>query len=67
LFDVWTAREVLLCGTMAEVVPVASVDGRAIGEGAPGPTTRRLSDAYDLVVRTTGTPIGEPAVAAGRS
>src|SRR2546421_713867 len=25
LFDVWTAREAFLCGTFAEVVPIASV------------------------------------------
>src|SRR5215467_8241306 len=31
LFDVWTAREAFMCGTMAEIVPVASVDGREIG------------------------------------
>ena len=31
LVDVWTAREVFLCGTMAEVVPVGSIDGRVIG------------------------------------
>src|SRR5262249_41638723 len=36
LFDVWTAREAFMCGTMAEIVPVASVDGRTIGHGASG-------------------------------
>ena len=61
LFDVWTAREAFMCGTMAEIVPVASVDGRHIGSaaatGAPGPTTARLAAAYDRTVRATGTPI----------
>jgi branched-chain amino acid aminotransferase len=58
LFDVWTAREAFMCGTMAEIVPVASVDGREIGTaGAPGPTTARIASAYDRVVRSTGTPI----------
>ena len=41
LFEVWTAREVFVCGTGAEVVPVLSVDGRTIGSGKIGPTTRR--------------------------
>ncbi len=27
LFEVWTAREVFVCGTGAEVVPVLEVDG----------------------------------------
>ena len=55
LFDLWTATEVFLCGTSAEIVPVASIDGRVIGTGQAGPVTARLSDAYDRLVRTTGT------------
>src|SRR5215468_3629296 len=57
LFEVWTAREVFVCGTGAEVVPVVSVDGRLIGSGEIGPTTRAIVDAYARVVRSTGTPI----------
>ena len=57
LFDVWTAREAFMCGTFVEVVPIASVDGRVIGAGTPGPTTSRLVTAYDQLVRSTGTPI----------
>src|SRR5262245_14762501 len=57
LFEVWTAREVFVCGTGAEVVPVVAVDGRTIGSGEIGPTTRAIVDAYARVVRSTGTPI----------
>jgi branched-chain amino acid aminotransferase len=58
LFDVWTAREAFMCGTMAEIVPVASVDGREIGSaGAPGPMTSRLAAAYERTVRSSGMPI----------
>ncbi|HYM24295.1 MAG TPA: branched-chain-amino-acid transaminase [Vicinamibacterales bacterium] len=57
LFDLWTAREAFICGTFAEVAPVRSVDGRLIGSGEPGPTTRRLMAAYGELVRSTGTPI----------
>lgn len=64
LFEVWSAREVLICGTGAEVVPVVSVDNRAIGSGAIGPVTARLIDAYARVVRSSGTPIGSIAAAA---
>ena len=68
LFDLWTAKEAFMCGTMAEVVPIASVDGRTIGTGTPGPTTLRLIAAYSELVRSTGTPIrggvvAEPAIA----
>jgi branched-chain amino acid aminotransferase len=61
LFDLWTAHEAFLCGTMAEIVPIASVDGRAIGSGAPGPVTSRISAAYAALVRSTGTPIRRTA------
>jgi branched-chain amino acid aminotransferase len=57
LFDVWTAREVFICGTGAEIVPVRSVDERPIGSGAIGEVTRRIMRRYGELVRTTGTPI----------
>jgi branched-chain amino acid aminotransferase len=60
LYDVWTAREVFVCGTAAEIVPVATVDHRTIGSAAPGPTTRTVMDRYAALVRSTGTPIEEP-------
>jgi branched-chain amino acid aminotransferase len=56
--DVWTAREVWLCGTGAEIIPVRSVDGRTIGHGTVGPLTAKIIDAYHRLVRTTGTEIG---------
>ena len=49
---------------MAEVVPIASVDGRTIGSGTPGPTTLRLMAAYGEFVCSTGTPIEAGAVPA---
>ncbi len=60
LFDVWTAREVFICGTGAEVVPVVSVDDRTIGTGAVGPVTSRVSAAYHDLVRSQGRAI-QPA------
>ena len=57
LFDVWTAREVFICGTGAEIVPVRSVDERIIGTGDVGPITQRIIARYGEVVRSTGTPI----------
>lgn len=43
LFEV---EELFLTGTTSEVLPIARVDGRNIGPGAPGPITRRLQEAY---------------------
>jgi branched-chain amino acid aminotransferase len=42
--DVWTADEAFLTGTGAEVVPIASVDGRRLA--APGPVTRRVQRLF---------------------
>jgi branched-chain amino acid aminotransferase len=64
LFDLWSAREAFICGTMAEVVPVGSVDGRVIGDGGVGPLTVKIVAAYDELVRSTGSPINEEAVPA---
>ncbi|MEW4570528.1 aminotransferase class IV [Tautonia sp. JC769] len=52
LTDVYRAAEVFCTGTMGELAPVVRVDGRAIGDGQPGPMTRRLGDLYrDLAGR----------------
>ena len=45
LFDVWTAKEVFICGTGAEVVPVLTVDGRPIGDGESDRSRRGSSPA----------------------
>src|SRR5581483_1835941 len=45
LFDVWTAREAFMCGTLAEIVPIGTVDNRVIGTGTPGPATSRIQAA----------------------
>lgn len=50
-YDIYTADEVFLTGTAAEVVAVTKVDGRQIGKGNVGPITRKLIDAFKLHVR----------------
>lgn len=56
-YDLYTADELFLTGTAAEVVPVAEYDKRIIGEGKPGPITRRLIEDFRKLVQTTGTEI----------
>jgi len=46
LDDVYSAEEVFLTGSAAEIVPVIKVDGNQIGEGIPGIITRRMADLY---------------------
>jgi D-alanine transaminase len=40
------AEELFLSGTTTEVMPITVVDGRPVGDGVPGPITRRLLQAY---------------------
>lgn len=61
-FDLYTADELFLTGTAAEVVPVVRYDERVIGNGARGPITGKLLEAFRNLTRTTGTPIYEPAL-----
>ncbi len=49
--DLYTADEVFLTGTAAEVVPIRSVDDRAVGEGRPGPITKEIQETYFATVR----------------
>ncbi|MBM7865709.1 branched-chain-amino-acid transaminase [Heliobacterium gestii] len=56
-FDVYTADEVFLTGTAAEVIPVVNVDGRSIGDGVPGQATGALISAFREFARNHGTPI----------
>jgi branched-chain amino acid aminotransferase len=52
LTEIYRADEVFCTGTMGELAAVTKVDGRVIGEGLIGPTTRRLSDLFaDLTSR----------------
>jgi branched-chain amino acid aminotransferase len=48
--ELYTAEEMFLCGTAAEITPVLSVDRREIGTG-PGPLTRKVRETYFNVVR----------------
>ena len=56
-YDVFNADECFLTGTGAEVVPVTKVDGRVIGNGKPGPLTRKLVEKYHELTNSTGEPI----------
>jgi len=57
--DLFTADEAFFTGTAAEVVPIVEVNKRKIGEGKPGPITKRLMQEFEKVVRDPkeGTPI----------
>lgn len=45
-FDLYTADESFLTGTAAEVIPMVKLDDRLIGDGKPGPITKKLETAF---------------------
>ncbi|HUG60323.1 MAG TPA: branched-chain amino acid transaminase, partial [Methylomirabilota bacterium] len=49
--ELYLADEVFTCGTAAEITPVVEIDRYPIGDGAIGPVTRRLEQAFHDVLR----------------
>jgi branched-chain amino acid aminotransferase len=50
LVEAYGAEEAFLTGTFGGQTPVASLDGRAYGDGAAGPVTRRIQALYKAMV-----------------
>jgi branched-chain amino acid aminotransferase len=44
--ELYSAEEVFVCGTAAEVIALREVDFRQIGDGRTGPVTRAMQQAY---------------------
>jgi len=57
LFDLYTADEVFVTGTAAEIAPIATVDGRPVGDGSVGAITKELMQRFGELTQTDGTPI----------
>ena len=49
--ELYIADEVFLCGTGAQVSPVASVDHRPVGDGRVGPVSKQIHKTYFDAVR----------------
>ena len=49
--ELFTADEVFLTGTAAEITPVREVNKRVIGDGKIGPATRKLMVEFNKMVR----------------
>jgi branched-chain amino acid aminotransferase len=56
-YDLYTADEVFLTGTAAEIIGVGVIDRRPIGCGKPGPVTMRLAERFREYTREDGVPI----------
>jgi branched-chain amino acid aminotransferase len=61
LTEVYRADEAFCTGTMGELAPVITIDGRTIGAGRQGAMTARLSDLYGALTARAGYPIVEGA------
>lgn len=44
--DLYYADEVFFTGTAAEVTPIREIDDRPVGEGRPGPVTKRAQELF---------------------
>jgi branched-chain amino acid aminotransferase group I len=55
--EVYTADEVFVTGTMGELVCVREVDGRQVGDGVIGTTTRQLQSLYASQAQAQGEPL----------
>lgn len=51
LDEVLNADEMFLTGTAIEITPVREIDGKPIGNGARGPLTEKIQQAYFDIVR----------------
>lgn len=50
LFDTYAADEAFLTGTFGAQTPVASLDGKPIGDGGAGPVTLRIRELYKQLI-----------------
>lgn len=57
LSELYTADEVFTSGTAGELTPVLEADGRSIGDGKPGPMTKRLQSLHRDFAHDNGTPL----------
>jgi branched-chain amino acid aminotransferase len=53
-YDLYTADELFLTGTAAEIVAVTRLDGRVIGDGTAGPVTRDITARFRELARRGG-------------
>ena len=68
--ELYMADEIFICGTAAEITPIASIDKYQVGDGEIGPITRRLETAFEDTLRAREarytawrTPVGAPVPA----
>ncbi len=58
-YELYSADEVFLTGTGAEVIAAVKIDGRVIGKGVCGPMTKQLIKHFRDYANASGTPVYE--------
>lgn len=53
-FDLYTADECWLTGTGADLIPVIEIDGRQVGDGAPGPVFKQIRSKWPAYIKAEG-------------
>ena len=48
--QLYSADEVFVCGTVAEVIGLSEIDFRTVGDGATGPITRAIQGVYHQAI-----------------
>ena len=49
--ELYIADEVLMTGTAAHITPVISIDKMNIGNGKPGPISKKLQEKYFAIIK----------------
>jgi len=57
--ELYVASEAFICGTGAEITPLASIDRFTLGNGSIGPITQRIETLYHDLVRGVDTRFAE--------
>jgi branched-chain amino acid aminotransferase len=58
-YDLYLADEIFISTTSFSILPISKLNGRAVGEGVPGPVTSRLISAWN---RTVGLDVVDQAL-----
>lgn len=66
LETVATAAELFLTGTLTEIAPITRWDDRVVGDGRPGPVTRRLMESFQAWIEAQLPRSSSGRVSAGR-
>jgi branched-chain amino acid aminotransferase len=49
--ELYVADEAFFCGSGAEVQPIVEIDHYKVGDGKPGPLTKKIQDLYFEIVK----------------